>query len=84
MVCTATAQIPKEKIICATAAANLRRDIFCVSLLCSPSLPHVQDANSDAAVIEFLKFQCQIGEEVWLEMAFSPSRDLVFTMELKR
>lgn len=77
-------RFPKERIICATAAANVRGDVFCVSLVCSPSLPHVQDANPDAAVIGFLTFQCQMGEEVWLEVAFSPSHDLVLTMELKR
>lgn len=57
----------------ATVAANLERDIFCVSLICLLSPPHVQGASSDAAVIGFLKFKLQIGEEDWLEVAFSPS-----------
>lgn len=58
------------------AAADLKRDIFCVSLICPLSPPHVQDASSGAAVIGFLKFHFQIGEEDWLEVAFSPSHNL--------
>lgn len=62
------------------AAADLKRDIFCVSLICLPSPPCGQEANMDAAVIVFLKFQFQIGEEDWLEMAFSPSHDLSLSL----
>lgn len=75
---------PKERIICAAAAANLERDVFCVSLVPSLCLPHVQDGRSDAAIIGFLPFQFQMGEEVWLEVAFSPSHDLVPAVELSQ
>lgn len=75
---------PKEIIIDVTVAAHLERDIFCVSLICSLSPAHVQDASSDAAVIGLLKFQFQIGEEDWLEGAFGFSRDLYPCFGLSR
>lgn len=67
---------PKEIIVNVAVAANLGRDIFCVSLMCSLSPAHVQDSSSDAAVIGLLKFQFQIGEEDWLEVTFILSHDL--------
>lgn len=74
---------PKERMIYAMAAANLERDIFCVSLIYSLS-PHVQDACSYAAVIGFLTFQFPMGEEDWLEVAFCSSHDLVPTLEISQ
>lgn len=75
---------PKERVTYAMAAANLERDIFCVSLIYSLSPPHVQDASSDAAVIGFFKFQFPMGEEDWLEVAFSPSHDFVPALEISQ
>lgn len=82
MVCTATAQIPHRKNCLCDSGCQSDRDIFCVSLIRSLPRSHVQDASSDAAVIGFFKFQFQMGEEVWLEVAFHPSHDLIPAVEL--
>lgn len=58
------------------AAANLERDIFCVSLICLLPPPPVQDASLDAALFGFHKWWFQIGEEDSWKMAFSSRSDL--------